>query len=715
MRERVIDDPRHELRIELLGGFRVAVGPRAIDDGEWRLRKAKSLVKLLALAPGHRLHREQVMDVLWPDLGPQAAANQLRKAVHVARRAIDPDLAVGSRYLRHHDDLLALPPTGLWVDVEAFEAAAEDARRVGDPAAYREAIALYVGDLLPEDRYEDWVLQRQDQLRGEFVALLVELAGLLESRVELEEAVKALRTVVAIDPAHEEAHALLMRVHALAGRRQEALHQYALLREALRRELDVEPDVSTQRLFEEIQAGRAEEPELTAELWERVGDLRVLSGDSVGAVGAFRSGLSAAGEDAEPLRAARLHRKAAQGLLMHHDVEEAEPHLLTAEAILAKTGDEQESGRLLGMRANSHWEQGRLEDAMVAAEESLKIAERNNDPADSVAAQETLAIVFHFRGEWREGLHAEIERVGAAADDDPQLARVFDLHHCIGQYHLYGDRLFEGVEEYARHTLDLAVRKGARRAQAFAWCLLGESLLLRGYWDEAAGCLERSAELHEELGNPSVALPWQRMGELAVYRGDSEAAQAHLRRGMAIATVSAMGRHGWGRLYATAALDALERGDPGEAVRAVRSAATASARYGDCPTCSALLHPVAAEAHSGLGDAKRAAQQAVAAQQAATYWESSVWQAMAQTAAGAARLAEGDPSRARERFLSAADLYDRAGQPFWAARSRMQAALTRADGRAKDAQLLEQAAAEFARLGAVRAERRAREALAGWA
>ena len=61
------------IRIKLLGGFRVRVGSQVIEEDRWRLRKATSLVKLLALSPGHRLHREQVMDLLWPDLDPKAA------------------------------------------------------------------------------------------------------------------------------------------------------------------------------------------------------------------------------------------------------------------------------------------------------------------------------------------------------------------------------------------------------------------------------------------------------------------------------------------------------------------------------------------------------------------------------------------------------------------------------------------------------------------
>ena len=40
----------------MLGGFRVSVGSRTITKDAWRLRKAAALVKLLALAPGHRMH-----------------------------------------------------------------------------------------------------------------------------------------------------------------------------------------------------------------------------------------------------------------------------------------------------------------------------------------------------------------------------------------------------------------------------------------------------------------------------------------------------------------------------------------------------------------------------------------------------------------------------------------------------------------------------------
>jgi DNA-binding SARP family transcriptional activator len=77
--------------VTLLGGFAVAVDDVPVPEKAWRLRKARELVKLLSLAPGHGLHREQAMDVLWRDREPDAAANNLHQAVFVARRALDAE------------------------------------------------------------------------------------------------------------------------------------------------------------------------------------------------------------------------------------------------------------------------------------------------------------------------------------------------------------------------------------------------------------------------------------------------------------------------------------------------------------------------------------------------------------------------------------------------------------------------------------------------
>ena len=161
-----------DLRIRLLGGFSVTVGKRAVDPGTWTRKHPRALVSLLALTPGHRLHREQIIDALWPDLDPTAAGNNLRKALHLARRALGDGSGEAATLIVGRGEALALAPDA-WVDVEVFEAGAASARRSGDPAAYEEALAAYGGDLLPEDRYEHWVMTRADELKREMVASLV--------------------------------------------------------------------------------------------------------------------------------------------------------------------------------------------------------------------------------------------------------------------------------------------------------------------------------------------------------------------------------------------------------------------------------------------------------------------------------------------------------------------------------------------------------------
>ena len=262
--------PAEAVRIWLLGGFRVSVGTRTIQQNEWRLRKAASLVKLLALAPGHRLHREQAMDLLWPDLGRKAASNNLRRVLHTARRVLDPAPASPNRYLSLQNEQITLCPGGpLWVDVEAFEEAAATARRSHDPAAYRATIELYAGHLLPEDRYEEWADGRREEPRRTFLSLLVELARIYEQRGKYKSGIEALRKVVAEEPTNQEAHVGLMRLYSLSRMQAEALAQYKRLEESLSRELGAEPNASSRALREEIVAGRFPPPDRPVDPPER--------------------------------------------------------------------------------------------------------------------------------------------------------------------------------------------------------------------------------------------------------------------------------------------------------------------------------------------------------------------------------------------------------------------------------------------------------------
>jgi DNA-binding SARP family transcriptional activator len=152
------------LQVALLGGFSVRVGSRAVP-GSWRLRKSKTLVKLLALADGHRAHRDVLSGVLWPGLDPAAAANNLHQALYPARRALASDRSPSADALCLRDGIVILWPGGdLIVDADVFAAAARRALRSGYVEDYGAALKLYAGELLPEDRYADWAAPHRERL-----------------------------------------------------------------------------------------------------------------------------------------------------------------------------------------------------------------------------------------------------------------------------------------------------------------------------------------------------------------------------------------------------------------------------------------------------------------------------------------------------------------------------------------------------------------------
>ncbi|WP_127505464.1 AAA family ATPase [Actinoplanes solisilvae] len=224
------------LRVHLLGGFRVEVAGRDVPDGEWRRSGATALVKILCLH--RRLHRDQAVDLLWPDAAGDVGLRRLNKALHYARRVL------GSDRLRQRDGMLLFATDNLWTDVDAFEQAA----RKGDTEA---ALALYTGDLLPENRFDDWAEPRRTELRDAVVPLLLARA----SGGTPQQAERDLLRLIALDPLHEEAYARLMRLEAGRGHRHVALRWYDRLAAQLRAELDVEPRADLQQLHRTLSTG----------------------------------------------------------------------------------------------------------------------------------------------------------------------------------------------------------------------------------------------------------------------------------------------------------------------------------------------------------------------------------------------------------------------------------------------------------------------------
>ncbi|RRI06464.1 hypothetical protein EH240_04150 [Mesorhizobium tamadayense] len=222
--------------IHLLGRFAVSVDGRPIPAADWRRDRAAALVKLLALQPAHRMHREQAMETFWPDADPEAAGANLRKAVHFARRALG-----AHELIEINNDIIALAPNAeLDIDIESFEAAARTALRGSDKSAFERAADHYGGRLLPDDLFVEWLDAPRAQIQQRYSHLL-RIGGLWQR-------------LIALDPADEQAQCALMQAALDAGNRVEAIRQFNQLRDNLHAELGVGPSAATIALYEKALA-----------------------------------------------------------------------------------------------------------------------------------------------------------------------------------------------------------------------------------------------------------------------------------------------------------------------------------------------------------------------------------------------------------------------------------------------------------------------------
>jgi DNA-binding SARP family transcriptional activator/tetratricopeptide (TPR) repeat protein len=246
------------IHITLLGRFEVVVDGVPVADGAWARRHAAAVVKVLAMAPGRRLHREQLLDLVWPDDALDEAAPKLHKAAHFARRA----MTVPNSVVLRDDNVMLCPDADVTVDVRSFEDLARRALADEDAAVAREALALYGGELLPADRYEPWTEDRREQLRLRHLDLL-RLDGHWEAVVDL-------------DPGDELGHLALMRRHAANGDRHAALRQFERLDRTLRRELGVAPSREATALRDRLLAEHDVAPRRDDTLIGRDAELAVM-------------------------------------------------------------------------------------------------------------------------------------------------------------------------------------------------------------------------------------------------------------------------------------------------------------------------------------------------------------------------------------------------------------------------------------------------------
>jgi len=209
--------------VRLLGGFAMQIAGRSVNLAAIKPRP-RAVLRLLALNAGRPVHREVLAATFWPDADPTTSARNVHVALSGLRKQLCSDNDTGCDVLVREGEAyrLVVPPGGR-VDLQEAEKALSSARAAhgrkdaaAEAAAYRCAIELARGELLPEDGPADWVVYRREETR-------IELSGAARALGEmiLDEdpngAAEACAAGLRLDPHHDGLWRLLIAARERAG------------------------------------------------------------------------------------------------------------------------------------------------------------------------------------------------------------------------------------------------------------------------------------------------------------------------------------------------------------------------------------------------------------------------------------------------------------------------------------------------------------------
>lgn len=246
------------LRIYTLGHFCLTVAGEGLAADKWKRRKAVELLKCLVTHLGRPLHRERLIEYLWPDADMTSGWERLKVVISFLRKQLRTG-GLKEEAVETIDKSYLLRRDAVWVDADAFEKLVFEGRDMEKEGRITEALTrfgsarrLYRGDFLEGDPYADWWAEERERLREIHLDMMGGLARCHAEQGDLLEAAQICRIVLFRDPCRESFFQSLIEYLARLGRYDLVEAQYQKWRHVLTEEFGLEPTPETMRLYQKL-------------------------------------------------------------------------------------------------------------------------------------------------------------------------------------------------------------------------------------------------------------------------------------------------------------------------------------------------------------------------------------------------------------------------------------------------------------------------------
>ncbi|MBI4340640.1 MAG: tetratricopeptide repeat protein [Chloroflexi bacterium] len=224
------------VEVHSLGESLVLLDNRRINETEWRSQKAKEMFFYL-LCHRRGATREQLLDVLWPDIAVPLSRNALYNNVYRLRKAVYEGIITQDegRYKVN-------PESPLCFDLESYQSLIDRANKLPSGSRQRaecleQAIHLYRGSFL-EEFYAEWCDAIRFQAEALYLQSLARLAGFYAASGQYDLATEALEKLLALDETNPTIHEQIIKVLIKKGESVAAHRHYVRYQAIMKEDLN---------------------------------------------------------------------------------------------------------------------------------------------------------------------------------------------------------------------------------------------------------------------------------------------------------------------------------------------------------------------------------------------------------------------------------------------------------------------------------------------
>ncbi|MRS13176.1 MAG: hypothetical protein EG823_08955 [Actinobacteria bacterium] len=256
-------------RVRFFGAFEVHIDGSRIEDSYWRKRKVRLLFAVLAVRRGRELPRDVILERFWPDMDEDRARRNFYVTWSGMKRALASGLTVdGPCPFAVCSGGVCRTTPEVRTDLDEFEETVDEIRAatavddaVSVLAAARRLAAVYVGEFLPGDVYEEWFTDVREETKHTFCDMMLVAARHAEAAGGFTEALAFLRRAGTADPWREDIYQTTMRCQIGCGQRSRAIETYLACRGRLVDDLGIDPSAETTRLYQAVLAMESDDSE----------------------------------------------------------------------------------------------------------------------------------------------------------------------------------------------------------------------------------------------------------------------------------------------------------------------------------------------------------------------------------------------------------------------------------------------------------------------